>query len=87
VELPTAQCGRRLDGAARPLALWSVPLRDVGHGWDYFSGQPSFADDLVPRASAPLLGMEYISLLREISLCIQQGSKDPLKPDPEPESA
>jgi transposase-like protein len=49
VELPALQGGRRLDGAAGPLALRSLPLRDVGHGRNYFSGQPSFADDLVSR--------------------------------------
>ncbi len=45
---PRLQGGRRLDGAARPMALRGLPLRDVGHGWNYFSRQPSFTYDLVP---------------------------------------
>jgi len=34
-------------GSARPLALWPMPIRDVGHcGYD-LSGQSSAPDDLV----------------------------------------
>jgi hypothetical protein len=40
------EANRRMDRATPPLALRSLPVRDVGHFWDCFSGQPSPLDDL-----------------------------------------
>jgi hypothetical protein len=41
MELPAVRSLRGMDSAARPLALRSLPLRDVGHGRNHFSGQSS----------------------------------------------
>lgn len=38
-----------MDGKAKSLALRPLPLRDVGHGRNHLSGQPSSTDDLVSR--------------------------------------
>jgi transposase-like protein len=61
VELPALQGGRRLDGAARLLALRSLPQRDVGHGWSYFSGQPAAAGAMMSGPRPPVPDSEVIA--------------------------